>query len=236
MTITARPQQAISFRGRSLLAFVLTPRMPVQTWLDELDAWQHRSPGFFSAKPVMLEVSGLTLSRDEYRHLISELARRDVRVMAVEGAGADHVGPDLPPLVTGGRPASATALLDQATAKPEPRPEPAPRPASLVIEQNVRSGQSVFFPDGDVTIIGSVASGAEVIAGTSIHVYGALRGRAMAGVSGAAGARIFCKRLEAELLSIGGTYKTAEHMDSQVQGRSIQARLSGSEMQIVILD
>ena len=236
MSITARPQQAISFRGRSLLAFVLTPKMPIGAWLDELDAWQDRSPGFFHAKPVMLEISALTIGRDEYRQLIADLSRRDVRVMAVEGARPELLGEDLPPMVTGGRPASATALVDQTSTRSDKKTESAGKPASLVIDSNVRSGQSIFFPDGDVTIIGSVASGAEVIAGASIHIYGTLRGRAMAGVSGLSDARIFCKRLEAELLSIGGTDKTAEHMDPQTQGRSIQARLAGPEMQIVILD
>ena len=234
MTISARPQQnAISFRGRSLLAFVLTPKMPIEGWLEDLDSWLARSPGFFAAKPVMLEVSSLGISRDDYRQLVRDLAGRDVHVMAVEGAGPDYLDVDLPPMVNGGRSASVTALLDQAGK--EPKPEPA-RPASMVIEGNVRSGQSIFFPDGDVTIIGSVASGAEVIAGASVHIYGTLRGRAMAGVSGVAGARIFCKRLEAEMMSIGGTYKTAEHMGAHVQGRSVQARLAGAEMQIVVLD
>lgn len=236
MTLHARPQQAVSFRGRSLLAFVLTPKMPVETWVADLDAWLDRSPGFFNEKPVMLEVSGLTLSPEAYRGFIQDLARRGLRIMAVEGAAPEHLADDLPPLVSSGRPASATALLDQSM-KPEPQPasKPEPKPASLVIEGNVRSGQSVFFPDGDVTIIGAVASGAEVIAGASIHVYGALRGRAMAGVSGEPGARIFCRKLHAEFLSIGSIYRTAENM-GPLEGRSIHARLNGADMNIVVLD
>ena len=74
-----------------------------------------------------------------------------------------------------------------------------------------------------------------VIAGGSIHVYGALRGRAMAGVSGEPGARIFCKKLHAEFLSINGAYKAAEDMGAQ-EGRSIHARLDGADMMIVVLD
>jgi septum site-determining protein MinC len=90
----------------------------------------------------------------------------------------------------------------------------------------VRSGQSIFFPEGDVTIVGSVASGAEVVAGGSIHVYGTLRGRAMAGTAGNASARIFCSKLEAELIAIDGYYKTAEDMESGParQGRADLAR------------
>ena len=228
MTVQSLPQQAISFKGRSLLAFVLTPTMPVERWLAELDAWLDRSPGFFHEKPVMLEIAGLTLDREAYQDFIQDLAQRRLRVMAVEGAAPEHLGDDLPPQVCGGRAASAAALMD-LPGKAEPKP------ASLVIEGHVRSGQSIFFPEGDVTIIGAVASGAEVIAGGSIHVYGALRGRAMAGVSGEPGARIFCRKLQAEFLSISGAYRTADDMGAQ-EGRSIHARLDGADMTIIVLD
>jgi septum site-determining protein MinC len=91
----------------------------------------------------------------------------------------------------------------------------------------VRSGQSVVFPEGDVTIVGSVASGAEVVAGGSIHVYGTLRGRALAGSVGNSSARIFCSKLEAELLAIDGLYKTAEDLEPQLRGQAVQLWLEG---------
>jgi septum site-determining protein MinC len=100
----------------------------------------------------------------------------------------------------------------------------------------VRSGQSVVFPGGDVTVVGSVASGAEVIAGGSIHVYGALRGRAMAGSTGNARARIFCRRIEAELVAIDGLYRTAEDIDETLRRRPVQAWLEGDVMHITPLD
>ena len=111
MTVQALPQQAISFKGRSLLAFVLTPRMPVDLWLAELDAWLDRSPGFFNEKPVVLEICGLSLSGQAYGDFIQDLARRRLRVMAVEGAAPEHLGDDLPPQVSGGRVASAAAVF-----------------------------------------------------------------------------------------------------------------------------
>ena len=91
----------------------------------------------------------------------------------------------------------------------------------------VRSGQSLIFTEGDITIIGSVASGAEVIAGGSIHVYGTLRGRAMAGTMGNAAARIFCRKLEAELVAIDGYYKTAEDLGPDLRGKAVQLWLEG---------
>ncbi|HEX7761793.1 MAG TPA: septum site-determining protein MinC, partial [Caulobacteraceae bacterium] len=114
------------------------------------------------------------------------------------------------------RPSAAHA---PAAAPPPPSPPP-----SLVIDRPVRSGQSVIFEHGDVTVIGPIASGAEVIAGGSIHVYGALRGRAIAGLRTGEAARIFCRRLEAELVAVGGLYRTAEHWGAELHGRAVQVR------------
>ena len=115
------------------------------------------------------------------------------------------------------------------------QPAPQPRAASLVHNSPVRSGQSVIFPQGDVTIIGSVASGSEVVAGGSIHIYGTLRGRAIAGSTGNPNARIFCNKLEAELVAIDGLYRTADEMEPQFRGRPVQAWLEDETMAMAAL-
>lgn len=97
-------------------------------------------------------------------------------------------------------------------------------PKALVVSEPVRSGQRIMHPDGDVTIIGAVSSGAEVIAGGSIHIYGALRGRALAGVSGDEHARIYCSKLDAELVSINGLYKVADDFDETVMNAPTHIR------------
>ncbi|MEJ1977026.1 MAG: septum site-determining protein MinC [Acetobacteraceae bacterium] len=99
----------------------------------------------------------------------------------------------------------------------------------------MRSGQSILFEKGDVTILGSVSSGAEVVAGGSIHVYGTLRGRAIAGLTTRASARIFCQRMEAELLAIDGVYKTADDMDQSLRNRAVQAWLQGDTLMMAAL-
>jgi septum site-determining protein MinC len=106
----------------------------------------------------------------------------------------------------------------------------------LLIESPIRSGQSVIFPYGDVTVLGSVSSGAEVVAGGSIHIYGALRGRAMAGSMGNARARIFCSKNEAELISIDGYYRTSEEMDATLRTRPAQCWLDDRVLLIAALD
>jgi septum site-determining protein MinC len=150
--------------------------------------------------------------------------------MGLEGIAADKLNADLPPLVSGGRPAP-TEVVNARAASAAPR-QPARTPESLVVEIPVRSGQAIFHPDGDVTVLGSVGSGAEVMAGGSIHVYGALRGRAMAGTSGNRKARIYCQRLHAELLAIDGYYRTAENLDAKLIGRPVQAWLTDETLNI----
>ncbi|MCV0426237.1 MAG: septum site-determining protein MinC [Roseibium sp.] len=102
--------------------------------------------------------------------------------------------------------------------------------SSIVITEPVRSGQSILHPDGDVTVIGSVSSGAEIIAGGSIHVYGTLRGRALAGVAGKDSARIFCSRLDAELVSINGLYKVADDFDGKLRNSAAQIRFENESL------
>jgi septum site-determining protein MinC len=235
MNAHATPAQALNFRARSLLAFVLEPSEPVADWFASLDAWLVRSPTFFASKPVILEMAGIDMGLKEYRNLLSNLALRHIRVMGVDNASNALVGPHLPPVVAGGRTVNAQAAVEES-APAAPAPARTDKSGSLIIEGNVRSGQSVAHPDGDVTIVGRVASGAEIIAGGSIHVYGALQGRVIAGISGSASARIFCTEARAELICIGGVYITAEDMNPQLEGRSLEARLDGEELRLRILE
>jgi len=235
-----QPQPAIRFRGRSFLAFALSPEPPVSDWLGELDKWTRNSPGFFVGKPVILDLAAVTLSELAIGHLIGQLSERGVRVMGLEGIEPSAISSTrLPPVLLGGRsggegngavPAQVAEL--PASASAAKRPEP----TSLVLENPIRSGQSVIFPVGDVTVLGSVASGSEVVAGGSIHVYGTLRGRAMAGSMGDSRARIFCSRNEAELLAIDGYYRTAEDMGADLRGRAVQACLEGAALKLAALD
>jgi septum site-determining protein MinC len=130
--------------------------------------------------------------------------------------------------------------LQRRVDGPAPAPAaadvPPARAASLVIATSVRSGQSIEFPDGDVTVIGSVGSGAEIVAGGSVHIYGTLRGRAIAGVNGDSSARVFCQNLQAELISIDGHYRVAENFDPRLRGRPMQAYLDGMKMVLAPLD
>ncbi|MBU2754559.1 septum site-determining protein MinC [Acidithiobacillus sp. CV18-2] len=107
--------------------------------------------------------------------------------------------------------------------------------AGSVFSQPLRSGQRQYARGGDLVCLGAVNAGAEVLADGHVHVYGPLRGRALAGVQGDESARIFCQRLEAELVAIAGVYMTldAEH---PLWGKAAQVSLDGEHLHIIALE
>jgi septum site-determining protein MinC len=220
------------------MAFALAPLPPVANWLVDLDRWLRTSPQFFVGKPIILDLAAISLNRSEIAELIAAFGGRGIRIMGIEGIDADGLDPSLPPVLKGGRPTGGREEI-QASEKPVAAIAQAAsrqEPTSLLIENPIRSGQSVIFPYGDVTVLGSVSFGAEVVAGGSIHVYGTLRGRAMAGSMGDARARIFCSRNEAELISIDGFYRTAEEMDASLRSRAAQCWLEERVLMMAALD
>ena len=231
MAVATEATSTFQVCGRSFLAFVLKPETPIGGWMDQVDSWLARSPTFFASKPVVMDVFGLQLQKPDVTGLIADLKERGIRVMGMIGAGPALNDPDLPPVLSPG-----PKGMPQGT-KAAPKPQaPAPKATvnSLLIDSPVRSGQSVFH-EGDVTVIGSVSSGAEIVATGSIHIYGTLRGRVLAGADGNPGAHIFCRRAEAELIAIDGYYRMAEEM-AAVLGKPIHAWLEDGAIAVKALD
>jgi len=220
-------KKSIRFRARSFVAFALTPEPPLAEWLETLDRWTENSPGFFSGRPVVLDLNLLKPKASEIGGIVSKLAERGIRIYAIEASDMATLSTDLPPLLTGAKEVPLAGVEMPAGPAPKTAPpvkvEEPKGPNSLTIASPIRSGQSIFHPHGDVIVLGSVSSGSEIIAGGSIHVYGTLRGRAIAGATGNPKARIFCLRNEAELLAVDGWYRTAEDMDTSSRGKAIQA-------------
>ena len=219
------------------MALVLAPEPPLAGWLAALDAQIARAPAFFDARPVLLDLAGLPREQPDVAGLISAIAGRGIRIIGTEGAHPSWKGVEKwgGPIATGAK--GNGRAIDLPNDRPPPAQSAQGGPSqNLIIDQPVRSGQSIVHEAGDVTVIGPVAWGAEIVAGGSVHVYGALRGRAIAGLSGAKGARIFCRKLEAELLAIEGVYRTADDIDPALHGKTAQAWLDGDSMMIAGLD
>jgi len=220
----------IRIRGRNFMALVVAPEAPFGEWFAALDQQMKNAAGFFAGRPVVADLTAVQADIGAEAVLIAldGLEARGLKVIGAEGVRAPIlVGTRWERLPTAlhGRDAPQQLVADpppNTTPQTAPQEPPPPRP-SLLIEEPIRSGRSVVFEDGDVTIVGTVASGAEVLAGGSVHIYGALRGRAIAGLR-TSGARIFCRKLEAELLGVDQLYRTAEHWGAGLHGCAVQVR------------
>jgi septum site-determining protein MinC len=108
-------------------------------------------------------------------------------------------------------------------------------PCVEVIDKPLRSGQQVYAPDSDVVVLHQTGAGSEILAGGSVHIYGALRGRVLAGVNGDKTARIFCQALDAELVSIAGCYQLLDDTDTQLKGQPAMIRLENNKLVVEAL-
>jgi septum site-determining protein MinC len=228
------------------MALILAPEPPLGEWLAALDAQIANAPGFFDQRPVVLDFGLLPQEQQDVAELIEAIAARGIRIIGTEAAhpswpGVAKWGGGLGP-PSGGRTGATTGRPVELPKEPPPSAAATVATtgvatgSTLLIDRPLRSGQTVMHEAGDVTVLGGVAWGAEIIARGSIHIYGALRGRAYAGLNGNKDARIFCRRLEAELVAIDGFYLTAEDMDQSLVGRPAQVWLEGESLRLAALD
>lgn len=194
------------------------------------------SPGFFDQDPVLIDVSALSTENQslvDLAMLMAVLRAHHLVPMAIKGAQAALMA-----LAKGHGLVDASdarirrsASLAEALVPLEPVPEPAPPVAAhlgaLRIDKPLRSGQQIYAKGRDVIVMGMVNAGAEVIADGDIHVYGALRGKAIAGARGNANAQIFALVMAPELISIAGVYRTSENaLPDDVLGQAACVSLS----------
>ncbi|RZS54852.1 septum site-determining protein MinC [Sphaerotilus mobilis] len=204
----------------------------------ELDAQSAEAPGLFDHDPLLLDLAGLDADEAlqlDLAALVALLRHHRLLPIACRGGGealqaqARELGlAEAPP--ESAMPRAAAELPAEIPAAVLP-PEPVAAASTLVIDRPLRSGQRVYARGGDLVVLAVVSHGAEVIADGSIHVYAPLRGRAIAGARGDAGARIFSTCLEPQLISIAGTWRTFETpLTADLQGRPAQVRLDGERL------
>jgi septum site-determining protein MinC len=202
-----------------------------------------RSPTFFANAPVVMDLQHCTgaASADAFHNLRRMLKRQHLIAVGVQNANATQVRAAMNADLAAFAPANAA----RRTESVEPPAAPAPTPAALiqpaapgglnrtkVVTQPVRSGTQVYARGGDLIVLNSVSPGAEVIADGHVHIYGALRGRAIAGASGDTEARIFVDKLEAELLCVAGHYLVNEAIEADYIGKSVQVTLVDDRLTI----
>jgi len=202
---------------------------------DELSSRLAAAPHMLARAAALLDLSALDPKTEfaEIRALLEAVRRAGMLpVGLVQGGDTVDVlaqGLDLP-VLTPQRAQSKVVPLVQATAEPPPKPEPEPIVSAQLHAHTVRSGQRVYARNRDLIVTAGVGAGAEVMADGCVHIYGTLRGRALAGAHGDASARVFCQEFHAELVSIGGVFRVFETIPPELAGKPVQGWLDGEHL------
>ncbi len=234
--------------GQVGIANLRVRTLDVAQLVREMHERVERAPRLFGRAAVIIDFGGLarTPDADTARALLEGL--REAGVLPVALAYGTRETEQLSeqlglPLLAKFRaqyePVEAAPPRPRAP-EPAPAPAPAPPPAAparpgLMQKTPVRSGQQLYAENRDLTVLSTVGAGAEVIADGSIHVYGALRGRALAGARGDTAARIFCHEFNAELVAIAGHYQVMEDIPRDLRGKPVQIWLEQEQLKFAAL-
>ncbi len=239
---TLEPAAELKF-GQVGIANLRLKRLDAEAMSLELAAKLESAPQLFARTPVVLDLSHLPAlpNAEHVRDLFMRI--RDAGMLPVglsygtteNEALARELGQPLfakfrTAFERGGDPAVQAPAPAEPVSAPTPAPPSRDTRATLHQDTPVRSGQQVYARGGDLVLTRMVANGAEVIADGSIHIYGALRGRALAGAQGDEGARIYCQEFHAELVSIAGHYRVFEDLPAELRGNPVQAWLEGEKL------
>lgn len=208
-----------------------------QRFTEQLAETVQTAPDFFRQTPVILSLE--KFQSDGFIDFIEigELCREYGLVpVAIRGGSEEQV---VSANVAGLPQLPASKERVEVPESPQKQTEQSTQPESnqggsetKLITTPVRSGQQIFASNGDLVIVAPVSAGAEILASGNIHVYGPLRGRALAGVNGNTEARVFCQCLEAELISIAGSYKVNEDLREHHWKQAVQAKLDNDQLVI----
>jgi septum site-determining protein MinC len=199
----------------------------------ELDQRASVMPGLFEDEPVAIDLSRLRAADEpvDFVGLIALMRRHRMVPLAVRGGSDEQMAAAFAAGLVAA-PEGVRPAREQPGAPTERIVEvPVPDPPPMIVDRPLRSGQQVYARDGDLVVLALVSHGAEVIADRHIHVYGPLRGRAIAGARGNTEARIFTTAMDAQLLSIAGVYRTIDvPLPTEVQGRPAMVRLAAGRL------
>lgn len=239
--------------GQVGIANLRVRTLDIDRLITEMRERVQRAPKLFARAAVVVDFGGLgqTPAQGDARRLVEGLREAGVIPVALAYGTSDNerlaeqLGlPLLAKFRAQYESASPTVIAAPRAADPLPHPpapaaEPAARPnvaPGLIQVAPVRSGQQLYADNRDLTVLTAVGAGAEVIADGSIHIYGPLRGRALAGAQGNEQARIFCREFHAELVAIAGHYKVLEDIPAGLRGKAVQVWLERGQLNLAALD
>lgn len=219
--------------------------------LNKLSNWLRakveQAPGFFYRAPLIVNIDALADVAIDFTAIKAVVERHDFIFVGISG-GTNKQKQDAKAAGLAVIANSQTKVQKQA---PNATPEQAPKvvekivektvekvvekavfqPAK-VLEQTIRSGQQIYAKNTDLIIKGAVSAGAEVIADGNIHIYGTLRGRAIAGAQGDTSARIYCSNMQAELVSINGNYWLSDSLQDKAWAQAACVKLIDEQLTV----
>ncbi len=216
------PAIAVTGRGFTFSVLRILDADPERIVAD-LEHHLAQHPNFFHRAPVVLDLQAVAEAPPSLTSLIAALRERGLIPVAVQ-----HCPPELldEALACGlAETGGGGGARRERSVRPPSEPQAAAPRRLRVVRQPIRSGQQVYAADADLVVVGTVNPGAEVLADGSIHIYGALHGKALAGVKGDAGCAIFCNSFGAELIAIAGTYLSADEMAAVPRDKVVQVTL-----------
>lgn len=232
--------QAFKLKGTTpALAMLCLQTTDIEAIERQLVEHIGQMPQFFLHAPIMLDLEALGDASLDFARLTTLLTRNRLVPVAVRnptdaqkeqaiGAGWGIMQATLV------RPARAPSSRARAEEAPAP-PAPEGHVATVTVHQPVRSGQVVYAPGSDLVVLAPVSSGAELVADGHIHVYAALRGRAIAGGTDNPRASIFCMSLEADFLGIAGRHLTSEQIPEVNRGKPARVHLQDDALVVTRL-
>jgi septum site-determining protein MinC len=204
---------------------------------SQLNIKIQQAPKFFKNAPIIIDVqklkNGLPI---DFKHLKEILLKHFLIPMGIKGADEEQqtnaLLAGIPALPDSTKERTIESEAEFATHDVRPELSKIVTSHSKIIKEPVRSGQQIYAKGGDLIVLAPVSHGSELLADGNIHVYGPLRGRALAGVTGDSNTHIFCQNLEAELISIAGQYKISEDIEQSLWGLGVNIYLAGERLHI----
>ncbi|ENA0608417.1 septum site-determining protein MinC [Enterobacter bugandensis] len=194
-----------------------------------------QAPAFLKHAPVVVNVSGLDAPVN-WKLLQQAVSSTGLRIVGISGCKNAELKAEIDraglPILTEGKEKAPRQAPAAVQTPPPPQQNDTPVTKTRLIDVPVRSGQRIYAPNCDLIVTNHVSAGAELIADGNIHVYGMMRGRALAGAGGDRDAQIFCSHLTAELVSIAGEYWLSDKIPAEFYGKAARLRLADDALTV----
>ncbi|WP_305843993.1 septum site-determining protein MinC [Photobacterium leiognathi] len=202
---------------------------------DHLKEKVELAPNFFASAPIVIDISNA--GKDiNFKQLKAGIVDAGMIPVGISGCKEPELQKQAKSagfaIMNAARSVKEQSTAESTEVEPSPQPEEKGRESALIIRTPVRSGQQIYAKNRDLVILNHVSAGAEILADGCIHIYGTLRGRAIAGANGDQEATIFCQNLQSELISVAGNYWLSDNIQEEFWGKGVVISIANNTLSI----